>query len=362
MQNRWKQKDIIIFGAGDIGTELCKRILESDRESLRCICDNNPGKQGQFCEGVPIVLPAQAAHDYPKGFFLITVYNHTEEVRQQLLGLHIPTEQMIVFTKEDYINAEDEEKQREQRLQYQNWCRQHNSKIAELKNRYKGRRCFIIGTGGSLTKEDLEKLKGEYTFACNRLYKMFPELVWRPSFYCFYDMQRVRMMKKDLPYILDNCEYLFTSSGIKDELDESVIKNHKVYFVHVQKEKYFPKLPKFSEDVIACVYDGQTVLYMAAQIAVYLGFTELYYLGADNHYSVELNLDGSVRRDAAVKDYPDVIGGMELNISVIPQMELTTMSFESVKKYADARGIKVYNATRGGRLEVFERVLFDDLF
>jgi len=38
------------------------------------------------------------------------------------------------------------------------------------------------------------------------------------------------------------------------------------------------------------------------------------------------------------------------------------MAFEKAKEYADGHGIKIYNATRGGKLEVFERVNFDDLF
>ena len=37
-------------------------------------------------------------------------------------------------------------------------------------------------------------------------------------------------------------------------------------------------------------------------------------------------------------------------------------AYESAREYADAHGIKIYNATRGGELEVFERVNFDCLF
>ena len=32
------------------------------------------------------------------------------------------------------------------------------------------------------------------------------------------------------------------------------------------------------------------------------------------------------------------------------------------KEYAERHEIKIYNATRGGKLEVFERVDFDSLF
>ena len=41
--------------------------------------------------------------------------------------------------------------------------------------------------------------------------------------------------------------------------------------------------------------------------------------------------------------------------------EALTKCYEVCDTYAKAHGIKIYNATRGGKLEVFERVDFDDL-
>lgn len=362
MKDIAKEREIIIFGVGDIGTDLYNRLSEFPYNPVVCFCDNNPSKQGSILAGKEIFSPADAVNKYPYGTFVVTVINHKKAVEEQLLKLGVLEERIIVFGMHDYINEEDKNMQKKKAEAYREWCQAHNTKIRKLKNQYSGKRCFIIGNGGSLTADDLEMLKGEYTFGSNRLYKIFEGLSWRPTFYCFYDVQRVKKLKKDLPYILDNCDFLFTSSTIKDELCEEIIENEKTYFVHMEKEQYYPELPKFSEDADKQVYDGQTVLYMAAQIAVYLGFDQIYYLGADNHYSIELNLDGSVRYDAAVKDYPQGMGEMELESSVIPQMELTTMSFEAVKEYAGAHGIEVYNATRGGKLEIFERVNLDSLF
>lgn len=362
MRDLSKEKSVVIFGVGDIGTDLYHRLLQYEKCPVKCFCDNNPNKQGTQMVGMDILSPKDAVSKYPSSIFIITVINHTQAVRQQLLKLGVDKRQMVVFTKNDYINVDDEKRQRRKQTEYREWCLKYNSKIKEMKGKFAGKRCFILGNGGSLTVNDLEMLKGEYTFGCNRLYMMFDRLSWRPHFYCFYDVQRVKKLKKDIPYILDNCDCLFTSSTIKDELEEKIIDSPKTFFVHMEKEKYYPNLPKFSENPEQLVYDGQTVLYMATQIAVYLGFDEIYYLGVDNHYSVELNLDGSIKRDNTVKDYPEGMGGIELETSVIPQMELTTMSFEAVKKYADEHGIAIYNATRGGHLDVFERVNLDSLF
>lgn len=47
---------------------------------------------------------------------------------------------------------------------------------------------------------------------------------------------------------------------------------------------------------------------------------------------------------------------------VVFPLDFATMTFEKAREYADGHGIKIYNATRGGKLEVFERVNFDKLF
>ena len=39
-----------------------------------------------------------------------------------------------------------------------------------------------------------------------------------------------------------------------------------------------------------------------------------------------------------------------------------TLSYQAAKQYAQTHGIKIKNATRGGKLNVFQRVDFDSLF
>ena len=51
--------------------------------------------------------------------------------------------------------------------------------IIACKNSQKGKRCFIIAPGPSLTKQDVNKLKGEYTFAVNSVFKIF-------KYHCLY--------------------------------------------------------------------------------------------------------------------------------------------------------------------------------
>lgn len=65
----------------------------------------------------------------------------------------------------------------------------YSHRIKQFKNKYKGKRCFIIGNGPSLVKKDLDKLENEYTFAANMIYHSFKSTKWRPTFYTIADIE-----------------------------------------------------------------------------------------------------------------------------------------------------------------------------
>ena len=48
--------------------------------------------------------------------------------------------------------------------------------------------------------------------------------------------------------------------------------------------------------------------------------------------------------------------------NLVESFRYITKGFETAKYFCDQRRIEVYNATRGGELEVFPRVEFDSLF
>ena len=55
-------------------------------------------------------------------------------------------------------------------------------RLERFKNKYKGKRCFIIGNGPSLNKMDLSPLKNEYTFGLNRFYLIRKRIGFYPKF------------------------------------------------------------------------------------------------------------------------------------------------------------------------------------
>ena len=98
--------------------------------------------------------------------------------------------------------------------------------------------------------------------------------------------------------------------------------------------------------------------YMCIQIAVYMGVKEIILLGVDHNYAVSRRPDGTIIKHEGVKNRFHEKDG----IICVPSLYAMELAYKAAKKYADEHGIKIFNATRGGKLEVFERVDFDTLF
>ena len=92
-----------------------------------------------------------------------------------------------------------------------------------------------------------------------------------------------------------------------------------------------------------------TVVYACLQWAVYLGFKEIYLLGCDFNFSKNF-------------DSPDDHFYQKVEQHYTFNYKIVEKSYENAQTYAHTHGIMIYNATRGGKLEVFPRVDFDKLF
>jgi hypothetical protein len=229
------------------------------------------------------------------------------------------------------------------------------STLIKLKNKHSNMRCFIIGNGPSLKTEDLDKLQNEITFAFNRIYYLFERTDWRPTYYCSEDEKTIFKSKEEI-------------NNLKIEKKFFPVNFPWDYKINFQNANYYIfKLgdskvePKFSEDIVNGIFWGNTVAYTAIQIAVYMGIKEIYLLGIDHHFSKMENDKGEIVIDEAAKDYFTEKYNNDKDDLYIPNVEISTRAFTAARKYADDHNIKIYNATRGGKLEVFERVDFDKI-
>ena len=239
----------------------------------------------------------------------------------------------------------------------------HCPQIKKYRNTFKGKRCFLIGNGPSLKMNDLDILhkSGEITFGCNRIYLAFDNTKWRPDYYCVSDNAAYIGIPWDM---LPEKTICFIASKLKGD-DASANGNETSWF-HYREERYGKNKPRFSQDISICMYTGYTVLYdIMFQSAMFMGFDEIYLLGVDHDFSNTLErFSGEGAQIIHVEDEDHFIKGYlkpgdKFNT---PNMEGAHRAFERANEEADKRGIRIYNATRGGKLEVFERVDFDGLW
>ena len=128
-------------------------------------------------------------------------------------------------------------------------------------------------------------------------------------------------------------------------------------YIRLFFKEFYPKLPKFAENIEDGLYEGYTVTYMCLQVAAYMGFKEIYLLGVDHSYSTEMDKNGSLIRKPDIKDH----FSENDKVTNIPQLYKSTLAYEMAKKSAEKLGIKIYNVTRGGALEIFERRKLEDV-
>ena len=124
----------------------------------------------------------------------------------------------------------------------------------------------------------------------------------------------------------------------------------------------FNKKPLFSENISKRIYNSRTVVYTAIQIAVYMGFKKIYLIGVDHHFHTSMNSKGEIIVDKTAKDYFSDKYNTDKENLYIPNTDLSTLAFVAAKEYTDAHNVRIYNATRGGKLEVFPRIEFNSIF
>lgn len=230
--------------------------------------------------------------------------------------------------------------------------------LESIKGKYQGKRCFVLGNGPSLMPEDLNRLKGEITFASNRIYKIFDKAEWRPTFFGMLDESVA-----ELEGVIDGINSFECEKKFALQEGYYIFKKFKgdTCFLHGWYERKYLDNPGFSEELTKGVYCIATVTYMLIQIAHYMGFTEIYLLGLDNRYAYSRLRDGTIIRNEGVANYFGEQGmKMPDPQNAVDTWELD-IAYNYAEKYSRENGFRIYNATRGGFLEAFERVNLDDL-
>ena len=205
---------------------------------------------------------------------------------------------------------------------------QNAKDLQKFKNIHKGEQCFILGTGPSLNQTPLELLKDKIVFGTNNCHAIN---CVHFSYFTVVDEFVFANQKHEITDFVGTNIPTFISDHIPQTPDH-FFKVRRLGFVNENKCHFWGNIE-------AGFNRGHTVILFALQIAYYMGFQEAYLLGCDCSYGNVHHFDGTKVDNFLRQDWSEVFA-----------------CYEKAKNYYSNDGRSIFNATVGGKLEVFPRV------
>ncbi|RNC86069.1 MAG: DUF115 domain-containing protein [Balneola sp.] len=237
--------------------------------------------------------------------------------------------------------------------------------LSENKDKHKGERCFILATGPSLNKVDLSRIEKEYTIGVNSIYKIANEInldyyIYVSNWYWKNHVDGIKNLK---------CDRKFLPVELQENLESEVPTS----WINVLRPKYnsrfgYPlKVPSFfSKQPDEFFTAGGTVIFLALQLAHYLGFKEAVILGLDHTYKKDdykkKQRGGYIYDTSKIKDAHFDKDYAPEGISVPIDLEAMENAYIMAHNIFKESGRKVLNASPGTMLEVFPKVGYNKLF
>ncbi len=235
------------------------------------------------------------------------------------------------------------------------WRRASIRRLAALKDKYRGERCFIIGNGPSLRQTDVSKLKNEYTFGMNRVYLAFEEWDFSTSFLVSVNDLVIEQCVDDF-LALDMPRFFSWRSRRFFQPSNFPIEQLPT-FLHTTYTG-----PKFAPDVRARLWEGATVTYVCLQLAFHMGFKQAILIGVDHSFAAKGKPNTTVVSGGDDQSHfdPRYFGkGFRWQL---PDLDTSEQGYWLARQAYESAGREVLDATVGGQLQVFSKVGYDSLF
>jgi hypothetical protein len=241
--------------------------------------------------------------------------------------------------------------------------------LSSLRDKHKGQRCFIIANGPSLNDLNIDYLKDEITLGCNGIFNRFNEWGFHTNYYFIEDNVQTELRVKEVSKLKGPIKFI----GLHNNYCFPFFNDLNYFHVPIRGNMDYTSsedlYPQFSLDVAAITYFGGTITYIMLQFAYHLGFDEVYIVGLDHDYGKlpEIFPPGKIKvtkenyamvqqchYDKNYYQIGDTLG--------VPHVEAQNSAYEKANKIFNQSGRKVFNASSNTKLEVFEKVKYENLF
>lgn len=208
---------------------------------------------------------------------------------------------------------------------------------------------LVVGNGPSLNQTALDEFAGVPSIGMNKIDLIYGRTTWRPTLVvCVNDIvvmqHAARFAESEVPVFLSWKSRRF------------------VPFRHRHKVNYFLSLldDRFSTDLTTGVGASPTVTYTALQFAYHMEANPVILLGVDHNFQAAGPANAiAVRRGEDVNHFdPNYFKAG--SVWGVPDLDGSERVYRIAKKAFEAAGRTILDATVGGKLAIFPKVLLGD--
>lgn len=248
----------------------------------------------------------------------------------------------------------------------------------ELRDKYKGERCFIIGNGPSIKTQDLCPLADEIVFVTNGFYRYEKYYDVKPDYYCLMDPTYFNSKQGDL--LLKGIDkirnYEHKPVFVLPWNAKQVIRNY-YKWDEWATVKYIEGAMSFTDgyskawDITKTVASPQCVVQMAMLLATYMGFKEIYLLGVEQTNiidTIEAYYGKTATRYAYDNDdkklaeaFVDSVNRNSLESQLNGYARIFHL-YGEIYNYCIKLGINVYNCTPKTLVDSIPKKKYEELF
>ena len=221
------------------------------------------------------------------------------------------------------------------------------ARVRAWKDRFQGQKAVILCNGPSLLKSDLTLLDGVFTFGLNKINLLFDKSTFRPS--CIVAVNS---------FVIEQNKEFYNQTNLPLFLDSHAVKfvrsRTNIVFMHSSRQY------KMARDCSISINQGHTVTYAAMQLAFHMGFTSVALIGCDHYFAAKGPANQVVtsgERDDSHFDPHYFSGGVQWQL---PDLVHSELFYALAKEVYETFNRKIFNATEGGRLEIFPRIRLAD--
>lgn len=235
---------------------------------------------------------------------------------------------------------------------------QGSGSIASYKNLHRGERCFILGTGPSLSQVDPELLRNEITFGMNFLCKA--KSGFSPTYYVAEDPRILEYCAEDIAAISQGA--VFLPNYAKRLVPAN---NNQVYLNCSRCDSEKAELPFFGIDAEKRIWLAGTAGYMALQLALYMGFSRVYLLGFDHDYQIPasslLSVDNEIIYQEEDKNHFPPASFPQDHSWRLPRLDRLDLAYEQAAYVYGKKGSEIVNCTPHSKLDVFPKSQLEEV-